>query len=640
MAITKKSDLDKANYAETLPYVKEALANLRPSFDELKAYRTKEEEVDKSYNNVFSGAKTASLNAAGVLRSGFCHVAVEQAMRGMLMPVFRTDAVNRTGMESKNAQALSKGVMEWYIKESGFSSAYIDSKEEWAKSGDSFRRPFLLPMKKKGQYWPQYEDLDPGSMLLDISGAVIWSETISRSMSFVGYTQIYTDAQVKREFGKEALKLATEGAMIDTTRYAERTGESDVKSGTKYYEVIIYQNCADEVELTLLGKNAVPVHANIEGDEVPKKPSELKGVMKATNKYIHRDKFGRPVLRFYQNFFYFDKTSPRNRGLVDKLAPIQLAHEDMENSKLESTKLRMFEIPTVAGGREAAITKSIKKFIVARQTNVFSVLHAPQSGVDGAPPKFDMLRFNGLPAQDANMATEELYSLARNTAGIAVKRLEVDANATLGQSQIIEQEKVDSIEGIILRNKPLLEHEYEGILDYIISMDGFGLDDVEITVDFWKKIDGIAGEDGHDVMTQKSISIQEAARQLKDTRFKVVIDDSSLVNRTYSTMMDEWVRLLGIVNPEAQPELYKWVLARIAQAGRFDIPENILDPQPKQQAQQPMQAMGGASQFQASPGAGGAPEQPAMGEEPPMDAITAGGGGVQNPLDSQLSAKA
>jgi len=69
--------------------------------------------------------------------------------------------------------------------------------------------------------------------------------------------------QIKRRFGKEVLEHAAPGAFIDVDRVSEYQGR-DQKAKKRYYEVIEYQNSADEAELVLIGQNAFPMKIIVE----------------------------------------------------------------------------------------------------------------------------------------------------------------------------------------------------------------------------------------------------------------------------------------------------------------------------------------------------------------------------------------
>jgi hypothetical protein len=290
-------------------------------------------------------------------------------------------------------------------------------------------------------------------------------------------------------------------------------------------------------------------------------------------------------------FFYYDKRGPRNLGLVQKLIPSQFIHENIENSKVEATRLKMLEIPVFNGGRQDVVENSVQNWMEERKTKLFAYIFNP-AGVDGTVPKTDVIRFQGISAEEAQQTTNDIYSFARNVAGVDMARLEARANVALGQTQIIEQEKVDTIEGVIMKNLSPLQHELEFLLDFCINNDGFGLNDVFISYDYITNVKDLEGKD-LEVPTKREIDLVSAAKELREARLRVSINNSSIVNRTYTSMLDSWVRILGLISPAAMPMLYKFILKKIGEAGRFDIPDEVLVGMENQ-----TDPMGGASQFQ------------------------------------------
>lgn len=609
-------------FAEEYPVIKEMLDDLDSGMDNLRSVRTEYDLLDNNYYNTFSDKLEFTDKDANILKSGMCYSAVEIAMRGLLFPTFRTETLDKNGYEEMNAAAVSKALLEWTHRESGFINAYQESKEEWAKAGDGYRRPYLEPLGE-GRFWPQYETLDPRNILLDPECRLVWSKNIANSASFWGYTDILDEKSMKRRFGSKIMKHVESGSMIDHDTLSVRQGKNQ-RANKKYYEVIEAQDSSEGVELVLLGKNAFPAKLVVDEDK-QKVAKKFKGLILSSGEYIHKTRTGKKELSLHNTYFYYDKRTSRNIGLVKRLAPIQFSDQRVENLKLEAAQLKMFEVPTVAGGREDLIRGAIQEFVEERRSNVFAVLHAP-SGIEGIIPKFDVLRFQGVSAEEGSATTRDLYTLARNTVGIDMTRLEVQANITLGQSQLIEQEKLDTLETIILRNKPILEHEYEALLDFVVNNDGFGLDDVKISCDYYGDMEGIAQGKKIKLEGKREISITEAAKELKKTRINVVIDDSSLVNRTYVALLDNWIKLLGVVNPEITPDLYKFIMKRIGESGRFDVPDNVLDG-----VEQQGQATGGASQFQASSRQAAPAPNNAAGPDP-MSALLGGAGDGQATL--------
>ena len=236
---------DFPDYAEKFPDIRIALDNLEAGYDDLEDARTEYDEVDTAYYNTFSDQLNFSVSEANMLRSGMCYSAVEIASRGMLYPVFKVETLNKSGFEERNYASMAKAALEWVQRESGFIDAYQESKEEWAKCGDAYRRPYVEDLGK-GEYWPQYETLDPRNIILDPECRSVWNKSEAISASFWGHTIVYDEMKIKTLFGPKVLELAEPGAMVDTTTISERQGKNQ-KTDKKFYEVIEYQNKADGI---------------------------------------------------------------------------------------------------------------------------------------------------------------------------------------------------------------------------------------------------------------------------------------------------------------------------------------------------------------------------------------------------------
>ena len=198
-----------------VPEVGTAINLMQSSYEDLQTARKLYTVIDKAYYNVFptESEMVYDKGSVSVLRSGFCHSGVEIASRGMRFPDFRVDAASGVDIEKKNAENACKAALEWVIKESGFQNVYQKSKENWAKFGDAYRRPYARKLPN-GKYWPQYEKLDPNFLLLDPDATQMWSENVADSASYYGYSQILDERQVIVRFGKEILPfLGTKGGL-------------------------------------------------------------------------------------------------------------------------------------------------------------------------------------------------------------------------------------------------------------------------------------------------------------------------------------------------------------------------------------------------------------------------------------------
>ena len=582
--------IEQEEMINLFPEIARAKKLLMTSMDDLRTARLLYKAIDKAYYNVFPDISELEFdkNSVDALKSGFCYTAVEISGRGLKFPTFDIDVQNKLS-KSLNIKNLAKAVLEWNIVESGFDNIYEESKEPWAKDGDAYRRPFLRPIGN-GKYWPQYEDLDPNFVLLDPDCKKIFSETYSDSAMYWGYTQMPDENQIIDKYGEEVLKHLKVGAWLDTDTFTLKAGK---QKDTRYFESVEFEYRPTGEKLVLLGADLFPVF--ICSPKRKKLPPEVKGLpIKFSKVNKNKNKVGENILSLQNMYFYYDKRGPRNLGLVHKLMPSQFVHENLENSKAEATRLKMLEIPVISGGRQDVVEDSMDTFMENRKSKLFSYVFNP-AGIDGVMPTTDMIRFNGLSAEEATQTTNDIYSFSRNVAGVDMARLEARANVALGQTQIIEQEKIDTIEGVIMKNKNSLQHELEFILDFFIQNKGFGLKDVYISYDFITTVKDGEGKD-MDISTKREIDLVSAAKELKEERWKVSIASSSIVNRTYTSMLDSWVRILGLIDPSSAPTLYKFILKKIGEAGRFDIPDEVMAGVQNQTA-----PLGGASQFQPGP---------------------------------------
>jgi hypothetical protein len=594
------------HYLSTNVHVKRAVEHLRPAYEELLNYRLKIDLKEKArYNGYdYDLSQGTDTKRKAILRSPFIDTATETFSSGMSFPDFRIDARSRKSVEIKNKEALAKALTEWAIRSSGFEDIYHKSKQKWIPYGDSYRRPFhkkKLSRTKRGnkklrnliakpgeKKILQYEELDPRKILLDISVKNIRSESDSESINFWAYTDLYSEEAMVRKFGRWVLDYAKPGAMIDSEGLANRIGKSEEKP-MKYYEVIEYQNRSDEVDMLLVGANGFPVVMQIE-DCDDYAPKDLEEFVVWNGVYPHYDSFGYADITLQSSFMFYDSRSIRNLGLADKLYGPQIAHEIVENSKLDSTRKRMREIAVISGGRANTIESKLKDYEQKSASNIFSILHLP-SNVQNIVPQTSVIRFEGVSAEDGQRSTDDVQNFARNAAGVSMTRLEVQQGIGVGQSEILEDEKIISVERIVKNNMENLRMEFTGLLNYVINMKGLDLDET-ITYTHHEEMQGMTRTISYK-MEGREISIKEAAKQLEEFEFDLFIDKNSIIEKRQVAMAEKIINFLGVIDPAALPEVSKALMGRLADVMRVDIPadafENI----------QQSQAMGGRSQFQS-----------------------------------------
>ena len=589
------------------PVVRKAYLSMQAAYKDLQTFRSNVIPLKTAYYNPFIPDTTLTVKTTkpNILRSHFIPTASEEFQNGMRFPEFKIEAKDRTSDKSKTLESMAMSVIEYGIRISGFEDVYQESKFRLSAFGDSYRRPYATKVnkrKKRGEKTPksylarsgdemrmQYEDLNGENLLFDVYAIAIKSENIANSISWWGHTQIYNENSLVRKFGKWILKYAKPGALIDVDRLSDAQGTPNGKE-LRQYEVIEFQNSADEVELSLVGEYGFPAVRQVADDDT--KPKEAyENNVNWTSEYTHYDSYARPYLTLQNNFFYWDGESIRNRGLTHKLYNTQIGHEMIENAKLDSTRKRMHEILAVSGGRPDVIKAEFEEYEARANKNLRAFMHFPQNA-SGMVPTTSTIKFEGVSADEGAKSTEDIHSFARDSIGISLNRLDVPVGIGVGQSEILEGDKVKSIESIINSNVANLRREFIGILDYIINMGGFNSDE-QITYTKYEKTEGFSDGEVKFKMPEASISIKEAAKKLEEFQFELYIDRNSIVNRTQLTMLDKLIKYSGLIDPAAMPNVAKAISQRIASVMRIDIPAEDFE------GIENSRAMGGDSQFQS-----------------------------------------
>ena len=587
--------------------VKAALDNMKPAYEELQSFRQEYKLLHNAYYNSFENNLQLDSDTKNpkILRSHFIATAAEIFSRGMNFPVFKIEAKARSDEDIKTKESIAFSLIEWGIRSSGYEDIYQESKYDWTAFGDCYRRPYARRIhrrnkrankktksynqKSTARMVMQYESLEQTSLLFDNSARYIHSNNTADSISWWARTQIYDEQSLVRRFGSWILDHAKPGAMIDVDRNADETSHSDRKN-MRYYEVIEYQNVADEVEMVLVGYNAFPVVKMAEGEKCEPNKKFAKYV-DWVGEYPHYNSFGEPILTIHNNYFYWNKNGIRNFGLAHRLFGAQIAHEIIENSKLQSTRKRLFEIPVITGGRKEQVDSKMREFQESSAANIYSYLHIPSSA-QSTLPKASVIRFEGISSEEGERSTRDIHEFAKNSSGVSLSRLEVQSGIGVGQSEILEEEKTVAVEAIVKNNIANLKNEFVGILDYIINMNGFNLDDT-ITYTKYGKVEGQT-RDLNFSIKKAEISIKEAAKKLEDFEFDLYIDRNSIIEKHQVALAGKIIDLLGTVDPAALPEVAKSLMKRLADVMRIDLTTEDLEGIEKSRA------MGGKSQFQSS----------------------------------------
>ncbi len=642
----KTADSDFYSYKENDARIKGIYELLQRNYSELQGFRSLYKKLKVAKDNPFTPdlRLTNKSQTPSILKSHFISTAVEVFTRGMAFPEYKIHSKTRSKIEERNRESVAKAVMEWMIRSVGFEDIYEESKEKWIAFGDAYRRPYARPLKRRLKrataraarenpqpkdaperirMFPQYEDISGTNLIFDNTATHITSENAADSISFYGHTRMYSKEDVIRRWGKWILEYAQPGASVDIDRHAEMTGVSE-SAKREFYEVIEFQNCAELEDMVFLGKNMLPVVSNSE-DWVPvleKIKEEDKGKFSFTGEYLHYNSFGEAILVLHNNFMYFNEEGIRNHGTAIKLYSTQIAHEIVENAKLDSTRRKMLEIPVVSGGSSQMVQASVQSWKEESYTDIMAILHLPE-GLNGAVPQTSSIRFEGVSSQDARNTTEDIHSFARNSLGISLNRVEIQTGIGVGQSEIIEEEKTVSVEAVVKRNVSNLTREFKGFLNFFVNMKGFGLDD-EVTFTKWEKREGsVEGTQIEFENHNATITLSKAAELLEDFEFNLYIDRNSIVEKSQVAMVGKLIDYLGTVDPAAMPMVAKMLMKRIAQILRIDIPEEAFDNIAQSVPQ------GGKSQFKP----GGAPTEPGKPGRP-----TTPGAGTPEEISAQLLA--
>jgi len=576
--------------------IKVIIDRLSESYIELQSYRKDYDILEKALYNPFDndftlGANTKKLK---ILKSHFISTAVDEFSRGMRFPVFEVKAKDMNKDQNRNIQRKAQALLDWFIRTTEFEDSYNEAKESWCAFGDGYLLPYSRKVVRKriranknidkNLARPGVENIEGRNILFDTSGTDVMSESAHKKISFYATTNILSKEQLVGEYGKWILDYAKEGAIIDVDSLSDKNGAE--KNQTKYYEVIKYQSWAEEEEFHLIGGNAFPYLRRQEGvaQVVPKK---LEGKVFYEDVYPHRNTYGEAIITLWNFWFYYNRKSIRNYGLAGKLFGAQIAHEILENAKLASTRKRLFEIISIAGGSSQTIKSHLEEFEEKYQDNILTFLHLP-SNVQNIIPQAQVLRFDSVTAQEAEQTSADIHSFARNSIGVSLTRLEVQKNIGVGQSEIIQEEKTIAVEQIVEKNMQNLRKTFTGVLDYSINNNGFGSSE---TVNVIQTITTEGDTREISIETPVSYTIKQLAKDLQEYDFSIYIDKDSIVKRSQIAQTQKLIDFFGTIDPNALPGLSKKIAKRIGEILRLDIRLDDL------QGIENSQAQGGKSQF-------------------------------------------
>jgi len=136
---------------------------------------------------------------------------------------------------------------------------------------------------------------------------------------------------------------------------------------------------------------------------------------------------------------------------------------------------------------------------------------------------------------------------------------------------------------------------YKTFLTFMIAHKGFGLKDVNINfTKYWDEGTEQAFPSGID---DAEINIVAAAELIKGFEFDVIIDKSTLINRSRTVEVRQLIDLLGLHDPQADPAGWKFIRDKIAKM------KGLVMPEVSEESIAQSRPQGGISQFGGAPGA-------------------------------------
>jgi len=605
---TEKATADKmyTQWREVFPELEALKARLEDSYRDLQEYRQRHDKIQAANDNAFDIDVGDADKNPNVIRSSSVKEGVDIFTSGMKFPEWDIRPIVVNGAESRTMASLAKAVIDWMIIESGFEEIYDDSKEPMVLHGDVYRGPFKKKLGK-GVWMPQYEESDGYNVLLDTNSTELWSKTISKSSAMLGKVKILSEEQVIMRFTKDVLPFIEPGAVIDLDEYTKKTG-NDTGGSQKYYELIEVSNIADEVEYVLLGKNWFLPHV-AGGIGKKERPKEMKKYNSSWKKdYPHRDELKRAFINTHNMAMYVNRKKIRNNGLGERVYRLQVADEALQNTGFNASRIRGVQIPYITGISTSIAQDRVEEWKERRASDVLAFLDVSGMGSSNKPD-IGVLKFDGVRAEEMRASVSDLYSAYRNYVGISFTRLEVRTGEGLGQSKLIEAEKVRVVEDVVAKQMGKLNHEIKCLFLYFINNRGFGLKDTLLEYcDVEEDVKSVTGESMGDIDNpHATISCVEAAKKLKDFMFSIQINMDTIVDRNNLAILEDLTKITGLVDGAVMPDEKKELLRQIFKIARIRIPENDFAGIEQESAQ------GGMGQFQG----GGAPEGPAMPPQAP-----------------------
>ena len=582
-----EAEFGGVNYREKVEKIKEVISMLRDdgAYDDLTAHRTRKEHLKKHYKNVFDADVnlTSRTKRTMLFKSYIVRTCVEVVRRKLKTIVFDIEPVSKAKVsyEEKTQSSMAKAVVEWLMRAMSYENIDKESTEDQIAFGDRYLRPFVRQRGEK--HYPGLENIDSDCVMIDPNARNVYSESYSDQAQYIAVTLMYPEKNLIREFGKWITEYAVPGYMVDSARYP---GKNLRSPNNKYYEVLWVQDIAEGEEYLLVGGNAFPMIMRGCEEEAPE---EIKSLIEDQekpvvwdNEYLYKDSFEENRMIMTNAFCYFDQDSPRNFGIVDKLAILQVIHEITQNSQIDNMLKRLDQIAFLIGGNYRT-DKTLQEYRKEKLTNRDAIWNIPGT-LGKNPPQPGVIKFDGLTAQEGDQIDDTVHNMAKNMVGVDPRQLEVQKNTAVTQTQIIEEKSVESVEDIAELNISNKQNEIKTFLDFFIAHEGFGLD---VKINF-TKYEELTPEGNRNA----TITLRNAAKKLKGFEYDVIIDRSSYVKRSRFLEREQLIEFLQLINPQVTPEWFIEISKQIAHISGLSLPEV------QQQMVEQMTPTGGNSQFQ------------------------------------------
>lgn len=587
-------EVEKINYAETDDFVKDVLKDLTGGAkDNMNNYRKTRNQLEQYLFNVFDGeiGIDSKTKKTKLIKGHQCYTETQIFSRRTNLPVIDIEPINRskTALKEKTRASMVKALDEWFVRVAGVESVFEEGKLWLFGFGDFNIRPFLTKTGKENVFFPAVEDIKSENLLIDPNATYIFSESKSKQAQFYGYTQQYPKANLVDRFGEWILDYVTAGATVDDSDVKHRKSGTDEND---YYEVVEAQNKSGGMEAIIIGGTGFPVLKRGKGAGTV--PKDLEGKVTWSEDYIYQNGFKQNRLMLSNLYCFYNPRDSYNLGLVQQIFPEQVLSELSENLQMDNLIKRMDSIAYVIGANDRT-DQAMWEYRKEQETNRYAYWKIPASLNQANKPEVGVLKFDGLPAQEGQVLTENTNNLIKNITGVDPRQQEVQKNTAVTQTQIVEEKSLEAVSAIMEKNVPNLIDMHKMFITFCVAHNGFGLDDVKLS--FEKFFDEALDADGKEREFPDGIegtaSIPEIVKAIEGFEFDVIIDKSDLVKKSRVLEQEQIIKAMGLIDPTTDPDGFITLKNRLFKS--MGLPVKEVDPQQIAQST----AQGGNSQFQA-----------------------------------------